>query len=171
VQPGSLNFSGETNGRAAVSLPSQPITIRNSGPGSVQNLNLRLGMFGGGENKYFSHSSNCRTLRPGEVCQETVSFSAVAATGYQEKLYVMDGPLKVLAVVQLSATLSGPPPRPNRTPATGTRGTYRPPGPGPSIDHPPASPTPQEVQRVRSIRQGMLRSTPTPTPTPTPDIR
>lgn len=174
VEPSSLNFSGVTNTRTATSLSSQTVTIRNLGPGSVQNLNLRLGMFGGGENKYFHHSSNCRALGPGGVCQETVSFSATAATSYQEKLYLMDGVLKVLATVPLSATLTGParpPAPPQSSPTTGTVGSHQPPSQGHTTGYVmlPSSPTPapQQTQTIKVIRK-----LPRPTPTPTPqDIR
>lgn len=180
VQPSSLNFSGETRGRTAASLPPQTITIRNLGPGSVQNLSLRLGMFGGGENKYFHHSSNCRALGPGESCQETVSFSAAAATSYRETLYLTDGPLKVLATVPLSATLAGPapPPQPPQPPQQNGGSTPR------IVDftHKAATaqqhggPTPSSVQNTVTLpltgvfrpRVAMAGPTPTATQAPTP---
>jgi hypothetical protein len=177
VEPSSLSFSGETNGGTVTSLPQQILSIRNLGPGTVQNLNLRVGILGGGENKNFHHSSNCRTLQPGQSCREVVSFSGVAPSTYRETLYLADGLVSVLARVPLSATLAAPasrpaPPKVNGS-VVGVLGGVKqePPAQQPVVRSKillaKPSPTPQ-VRPQTSKATVMVR--PKPTVTPTPEI-
>lgn len=106
VEPGSLTFSGEANGKTATALPQQTVYIRNRGPKSVQHLSIRMAPV----NKNFSYGFNCPQLEPHQTCRVTVDFSAVAPGSYTETLYVFSDEHKVTAI-PISATLVAQPNR------------------------------------------------------------
>src|SRR5262249_18641565 len=150
VEPESLGFSGTATPGKPVSLPAQTIAIRNDGPGDVNHLSVRLGLFGGGENKSFGHRTTCDSLPAGGTCDVEVTFSATEARKYNETLYIVDGLFNVLAAVPLGASLAPP--------ADVIDGIRRTKVPTPSLA-PPADVI------------GGIRRTRVPTPSPAPPIQ
>jgi hypothetical protein len=151
AEPRNLSFSGVTNGRTASTLPGQTVAIRNPGPGTSQNLSIRLGLFDGSENKFFSYTSNCHKLDPDQTCQVKVDFSAAAAKTYNGILYVSDGLTEVAVHISATLTLRASP-NPSRQQKNDSSG---------SVEVPPIK-TPIKPKRTRPV--------PTPTPTPSPPV-
>jgi hypothetical protein len=74
MTPNPVTFAANRSGGSAA---PQTVTIKNEGPGTLSNWTLRLGQFGGGENKEFSHDpACCKSLEPGQACTGQVSFKS-----------------------------------------------------------------------------------------------
>ncbi len=101
ADPRNLRFTASNSNTAEAVSQSQTVTITNDGPVALKQLTLRLGFWGTGEKGPFSHSNNCHQLELGQKCSETVSYSSIKGGRLTEKLYIFEGTLRDLAVIDL----------------------------------------------------------------------